>query len=88
MKKKAFHLLECSQADVLRLWERDYNLKALLPQHVILTAGHGKKNSTFDDFLLADNFNSFDGIVPIDQYHDYCEACWTLFGKCPNVIVW
>lgn len=88
MKKKAPHLLERSQADVLRLWERDYNSKAIPPQPVVRTAGHGNESSTFDNFLLADDSDSFDGTAPIDRYHDYCGARLTPFSECPDVIVW
>ncbi len=88
MKKKALHLLEYSQTNVLKLWEKDYNSKVIPTQLIVCTVGYGNKSSTFDDFLLTDDSNSFDGTIPIVWYHDYCEACLTLFSKCPNVIIW
>lgn len=73
MKKKAPHLLERSLADVLRLWERDYNSKAVPPQPVVRAAGHASRHeaSSFDDFLLADDSDSFNATASIYRCHDY-----------------
>lgn len=44
--------------------------------------------SSFNDFLLADDSDSFDAKAPIDRYHDYCGARFTPFSECSDVVVW
>ncbi len=69
MKKKASQLLDHSQAEVLRLWERDYNSKFVPPQPRGQEARHTPRleASSFDEFLLVDDSDSFDISAPINR---------------------
>lgn len=89
MKSKAPHLLESSQAAVLRLWERDYNSKVPPKPAVISAIREGHEASSFDNFLQVDeDSDSFDTTAALDVYRNYCTTRLTPFSECPNVVVW
>lgn len=91
MKSKAPHLLENSQAAILRLWEKDYNL-IVLPKSAITTAATicaDHEASTFDNFLeVEEDSDSFDATAPIDVYQNYCTTRLSPFSECPDVVAW
>lgn len=64
MKKKALQLFEISKADILKLWNKDYNSKASTQIVILSVAGH--ETSSFDDFLIVDDSDSFDTSVFIN----------------------
>lgn len=88
MKNKTPHLLESSQAAVLRLWEKDYSSKVLPKPAVVAATRTAHEASTFDSFLQVDeDFDVFEATAPIDIYRNYCTTRRTPFSECPNVIV-
>ena len=89
-KEKIFQLLDCSQVNILRFREKNYNSKFMSLQphvwEVKNTLGH--KASIFDKFLLTNDSDFFDISASINQYHDYYIASFTLFSKYSDIVIW